>query len=370
MSEESFDPYHRWLGIPPKDQPPDHYRLLGIERFESSPDVISDAADRQMAHLRSHQLGRQGAFSQRLLNEVAAARVYLLDPQKKADYDAQLRRNAAVRAQAAPAPAAIPVPPNPTITPASRTPIVQIQPDANLSYRAARRNKSSALPVLVVGAAGVLLAGGLIWYLNGFQEPWSDMFPVGADQSGGAHASVGQDGTGGRPEPGRPNAVPPRDRELPSGDSPEGRHRGDRPAPEAVERRPPPASDSPPRREPRSLADLMNQPTPSAGGSTGQTQPEPTDPLRAEYYVWQWQLERGSAVRLKFYPDGTASNFQENTGNPDFTWALSDNTLVLRWPQGRVDTMTVSPDGRSCFGVNQAGRRVLGQLFSVGPPRP
>lgn len=115
----------------------------------------------------------------------------------------------------------------------------------------------------------------------------------------------------------------------------------------------------------------MNQPTPSGeGGGAGQPHPKPDDPLKAEYYVWQWQLERGSAVRLKFYPDGTVSNFHENTGNPDFTWALSESTLVLRWPQGRVDTMTVAPDGRSCFGVNQAGRRVLGQLFSVGPPRP
>ena len=28
----AFDPYHKWLGIPPKQQPPDHYRLLGVER--------------------------------------------------------------------------------------------------------------------------------------------------------------------------------------------------------------------------------------------------------------------------------------------------------------------------------------------------
>jgi hypothetical protein len=25
-----FDPYHVWLGIPPHEQPPNHYRLLGI----------------------------------------------------------------------------------------------------------------------------------------------------------------------------------------------------------------------------------------------------------------------------------------------------------------------------------------------------
>ena len=42
---EGFDPYHKWLGIPPKDQPPNHYRLLGIELFESDPEVIDMAAE-------------------------------------------------------------------------------------------------------------------------------------------------------------------------------------------------------------------------------------------------------------------------------------------------------------------------------------
>ena len=44
-----FDPYHVWLGINAKDQPPNHYRLLGIELFEANLDVIQSAADRQMA---------------------------------------------------------------------------------------------------------------------------------------------------------------------------------------------------------------------------------------------------------------------------------------------------------------------------------
>ncbi|MGO8752923.1 MAG: hypothetical protein ACLQNE_43835 [Thermoguttaceae bacterium] len=34
-----FDPYHQWLGIPPKDQPSNHYRLLGVDLCESDPDV-------------------------------------------------------------------------------------------------------------------------------------------------------------------------------------------------------------------------------------------------------------------------------------------------------------------------------------------
>jgi hypothetical protein len=49
----AFDPYHRWLGIPPADQPPNHYRLLAINLFEDDAEVIEHAADRQMAHLRS-----------------------------------------------------------------------------------------------------------------------------------------------------------------------------------------------------------------------------------------------------------------------------------------------------------------------------
>ena len=42
---ESFDPYHVWLGIPPDEQPPNRYRLLGIRAFEANQDVIDNAAD-------------------------------------------------------------------------------------------------------------------------------------------------------------------------------------------------------------------------------------------------------------------------------------------------------------------------------------
>lgn len=92
---ESFDPYYTWLGIPPQQQPPNHYRLLGIESFEGSPDVIERAADRRMADLRTYQTGKHSADSQRLLNEVAAAKLCLLDAKKKARYDAALREKLA-----------------------------------------------------------------------------------------------------------------------------------------------------------------------------------------------------------------------------------------------------------------------------------
>jgi hypothetical protein len=90
MSDE-FDPYHVWLGIPPEEQPPNHYRLLGLRQFEPVGDVISHALDQRLAYLRSLQVGKRGALSQRLLNEVSAAGVTLLDAKKKREYDQHLR---------------------------------------------------------------------------------------------------------------------------------------------------------------------------------------------------------------------------------------------------------------------------------------
>ena len=89
---DKFDPYHEWLGIPASEQPPNHYRLLSIPAFEASSSVIENAADQRMAHLRTFQTGKHSRESQRLLNEVAAARVCLLNVEKKAAYDKELRQ--------------------------------------------------------------------------------------------------------------------------------------------------------------------------------------------------------------------------------------------------------------------------------------
>ena len=93
---EAFDAYYKWLGIDPEDQPPNHYRLLGIKLFQSDAEVIANAADKQMAHIRSFQTGQHSALSQDILNEIAAARICLLNAAKKAQYDDKLRARSAV----------------------------------------------------------------------------------------------------------------------------------------------------------------------------------------------------------------------------------------------------------------------------------
>ncbi|MBC8873437.1 MAG: hypothetical protein H8E44_28705 [Planctomycetes bacterium] len=89
---ETFDPYYKWLGIPPRDQPPHHYRLLGIELFEEDRDVIDAAANRVMSYLKDMAPGDDAAHSQTLLNEISRARICLLNTEKKAEYDDQLRQ--------------------------------------------------------------------------------------------------------------------------------------------------------------------------------------------------------------------------------------------------------------------------------------
>ena len=95
-SEESsqnaeFNPYRVWLGIPANKLPADHYSLLGLETYESDPDVIESAADKVMAFVKTFQSGKYSKQSQQLLNEIAAARVCLLNEKAKAEYDAKLR---------------------------------------------------------------------------------------------------------------------------------------------------------------------------------------------------------------------------------------------------------------------------------------
>ena len=135
---EQFDPYYKWLGIPPKDQPPNHYRLLGIEAFESDRDVIEAAANRLMSYLHEIAAGDEVDYSQQILNEVSAARVCLLDRRQKSVYDVGLKKKQKSAAANTPRPAAAPAakPPVSPQAPPLQTPAAppqqnQQQPVAN-----------------------------------------------------------------------------------------------------------------------------------------------------------------------------------------------------------------------------------------------
>ncbi len=174
----TFDPYRKWLGIPSGEQPPNHYRLLGVGLFESDPDVISSAADRQMVHVRTFQSGEHSELSQRILNELAAARLCLLDARKKAEYDDQLRRQLPAQTTG-PTPPQVVTPPQPP--PGSSAPPVSAPPaappvtagpgaipGATRPRRYSNRRKTPSWWGSVIALAVVFVSLALLaWALNG-----------------------------------------------------------------------------------------------------------------------------------------------------------------------------------------------------------
>ncbi len=186
---EAFDPYHKWLGIPPEEQPASHYRLLGLRRFEGDLEVIESAADQRMLHLRTFQTGRRAAECQKLLNEVAAARVCLLNADQRTAYNASLSES--------PSPAVQPVASAVSVVPvATAVPTVAAVPTVGAglpvidaggapalgasratgratgrSRYAASRRPSPWLPI-ALGAVGLVIVVALLWILmTGHGEP-------------------------------------------------------------------------------------------------------------------------------------------------------------------------------------------------------
>ena len=88
----SFDPLQTWLGISSTEQPPNHYRLLGVALYEVDPTVIRQGAEQQLERIRPHSQGVQGSAAAQVMGDIAAARTCLLSPPHKAQYDATLRQ--------------------------------------------------------------------------------------------------------------------------------------------------------------------------------------------------------------------------------------------------------------------------------------
>jgi hypothetical protein len=191
--QAGFDPYDQWLGIPPGEQPPDHYRLLGVASFESDAERIEAAADERMRVVCKHLTGPHAELTHALLAELAAARDCLMSLQARSVYDGQLRQASApaplARVVALPAatsplppPVALPIARLPELPPASQplptpaaaasSPVVSRQEIAQESDRDENPRmslRSFVVTFLGMAAAVVLVAlatygiGRLVW---------------------------------------------------------------------------------------------------------------------------------------------------------------------------------------------------------------
>jgi hypothetical protein len=81
--------------------------LLGLELFENDPEVIQNAADRQLTFVRRFLHGEHAQEARQLVQELIGARACLLDPPAKAAYDEALRRELAASAPPQPSAAVV-----------------------------------------------------------------------------------------------------------------------------------------------------------------------------------------------------------------------------------------------------------------------
>lgn len=88
MPRPSNNPYAHFLGMPESVTQPDHYELLGIEKFTADPGLIKAAAAKRNRQLHKWQTNDEHyQLARQLQMEVATAMMVLVDPQKREAYN-------------------------------------------------------------------------------------------------------------------------------------------------------------------------------------------------------------------------------------------------------------------------------------------
>jgi PAS domain S-box-containing protein len=88
-----FDPYYRWLGIPKRHRPPNHYQLLGISPKEEDHEIIEAAIERQTNLVKTKKDAEHEQIATRILYEIQEAGMVVLDSDRRKEYDASLAQS-------------------------------------------------------------------------------------------------------------------------------------------------------------------------------------------------------------------------------------------------------------------------------------
>ncbi|QGJ71022.1 Hypothetical protein PBC10988_27250 [Planctomycetales bacterium 10988] len=187
-----FDAYQVWLGIPPDRRPLTYYVILGLEPFEDGVEAIRWALQERRDLVEPHLAGSQAEKAKRMMHRLADIEKCLLNPQKKAQYDAQLHR-LAQKEQTPPRPtpqtpvkAPPPEPPRPSPprqeVATSVFPHIETDLEKKKAEEAAKKpalfvpkEKPPAwrFPAMLVGVLVLLLGfGGTLYYLTGGKIRW------------------------------------------------------------------------------------------------------------------------------------------------------------------------------------------------------
>jgi len=135
-----------WLGIPATEQPPNHYRLLGLPLFETDRAKIDAAAEDAMARVRKAAGREQMELAGKVLTMLKSARTCLLNDAVRQEYDARLRESLGLSGK-----------------PESAAPVIDTGQPATAGDRAKNKKKSSLPMILAAAVAGGGLAAGLVF---------------------------------------------------------------------------------------------------------------------------------------------------------------------------------------------------------------
>ncbi len=163
---DSFDPYYKWLAIPPEDQPPSHYRLLAIATPEQDEEVIANAAEQRICHLRILEMGEQGAIATELIKEIEAARDCLLDAETRASYESQFSDESAPE----PVDDSIAAPFDPVASPKKTETTRRTKSKANDK----KAKKISLIGHIVAPIVGLALGGIILFFIKSMRSENKD----------------------------------------------------------------------------------------------------------------------------------------------------------------------------------------------------
>jgi len=185
---EVFDPYYLWLGIPPADQPPDHYRLLGITQFESDADVIRNAAEQRMSYLRT-VTGPRAKRAQQLVNEIVAAQRVLAGNTSREKYNVLITESPLAKRRG--------VSPPENSTPAFDPPPLDTRSSRRRTRGSPhggggdlRRVQVKIMAALILGVVVVVI--GIVWMLAGGDSSFKPAAKNDRENKVGSGASPGQ----------------------------------------------------------------------------------------------------------------------------------------------------------------------------------
>ena len=164
----NFDPYHKWLGLPPGKWMPNHFELLGLSIDEEDPSVIELAIKRQRDFMKGMRGGKFPELVNQILIQIQDAEITLLEPDSRRLYVREMKGGKGYK-----------------------------KPKRNGLSGSSRRGgtvgESSGITREFAGVMGIILAGFIIMAVVSFMLPWGNPPGTGSDpvEAGLAIAGAG-----------------------------------------------------------------------------------------------------------------------------------------------------------------------------------